>query len=142
MVLAQPLVISSEDSHFAYIIKGTRVLGDDIQLPPQRAECSTINTVTMCGAYHVRPSFVDSAMDHESSGVQQPHVPTINDFPLVVHLDKITLLDEGERDTERIDPERGWIDGIAECNMPSNALVEAISTYTPDQISWIGLFLI
>ena len=83
-------------------------------------------------AHHVRPSLVYSTMNHERSGVQQPHVPAIDDFSLVVHLDEITLFDEGEGDTEWIDPERGWIDGIAECDMPRNALVEAISACTPD----------
>ena len=69
--------------------------------------------MTMGRAHHVRPSFVYRTMDHECSGVQQPHLPTINDLSLMVHLDEITLLDEGERDPERIDPERGWIDRIA-----------------------------
>ena len=88
--------------------------------------------MTMGRAHHVRPSLVHGTVDHECSSIQQPHIAPINDLSLVIHLDKITFFDEGKRDTERIDPERGWIDGIANCNMPSGALVEAISTCLQD----------
>ena len=89
--------------------------------------------MTMGRAHHVRPSRVHGTMDHECSGVQQPHIPTIYDLSLVIHLDEITFFDEGKRDTERIDPERGWINGIAKCNMPSDTLVEAISACLQDE---------
>ena len=94
--------------------------------------------MTMRGAHHVRPSLVYSTMDHECSGVQQPHIPTVDDLSLVIHLDEISFFDEGKRDAERIDPEGAWIDRIAKCNMPGDALVEAISTCAQDSISRIG----
>lgn len=94
--------------------------------------------MTMRRAHHVRPSLVYSTMDHECSGVQQPHIPTVDDLSLVIHLDEIAFFDEGKRDAERIDPERAWIDRIAKCDMPRDALVETISACTQDKVSRIG----
>ena len=74
----------------------------------------------------VWPSVVNGTVDHERGGIQQPHVATVDDLPVVVDLDEIALLDEGEGNTERVDPEGGRVDGIPQRDVSRDALIEAV----------------
>lgn len=73
---------------------------------------------------------VNRTVDHERRSIQQPHVTTVDDLPVVVHLYEIALLDEGEGNTERIDPEGGRVDGISQRDVPRDALIEAVFACT------------
>ena len=89
-----------------------RVLCNNIQLPPQRTECPAIDTMTMRCAQDIWPRIMDSTMNHKCSSIQQPHVATVDDLSVVVHLYEIALIDEREGNTEGIDPEGGRVDRI------------------------------
>ena len=77
-------------------------------------------------------------MDHEGSRIQQSHISTGDDLPLMVDLDQVALLDEGKRNSERVDPECCGIDRIAQGDVSSDTFIEAVlASYQADQHDWI-----
>ena len=102
------------------------ILCNDIQFPPQGTECPPIYAMAMRRTQDIWSRLVDGTMYHERSSIQQPHVATVDDLPMMVHLYEIALLDEGEGNTERIDPEGSRVDWIPQRDVSSDALIEAI----------------
>lgn len=65
-------------------------------------------------------------MDQECSLVEHLHLPVIENVTLVIHAEKIALVDTVEIDAERIDPEGIWFDRISHGYVSSNTFVEAM----------------
>ena len=114
-----------------------RVLCNDIQLPTQRAEGPSINAMAMRRTEDIRSSFVNRTMNHEGGRIQQSHLTTVDDLPLMIHLNEIALFDEGEGNTERVDPESARVNWIAQRDVPSDALIVAIFAFGFIPVSWI-----
>ena len=57
-------------------------------------------------AVDIRSGCVYGGMDHVCCLVQEAVLAAINDLAIVVDLDQIGLLDEGEGEAEGIDPKR------------------------------------
>ena len=108
-----------------HVVESARILGDHIQRLPQRTERASIDTVTMRCSHDIRSGLMHRRMNHERRRIQQSALATINDLSLVVHLQEIGALDQGESDTERIHPEGRGIDRVTKCDVASHPLVEA-----------------
>lgn len=74
---------------------------------------------------HIRPSPVDSAVNHEAGGIDRMHVATFTflDLTVFVNEDEVRRRHVTERLGMWVDPEAIWADGIADCNMPTSALL-------------------
>ena len=64
-------------------------------------------------------------MNHIRRGVQQPAWTTINNLPIVIDKDQIRALDHAERHAERVHPEGGGVDGVAERDVARDTFVVA-----------------
>ncbi len=107
------------------VVKGTRVLGDDVQLAAEGAEGTAMDGMGVRGAEDVRPGGVDGVVDHVGGCVEEAAFPSVNDFAGGVYLDEIAGSDQGEGDAEGVDPEGGRVDGVAEGDVPGDAFVVA-----------------
>ena len=75
---------------------------------------------------NIRPCCMNSAVDHVCRRIQQPAFPAINHLSTVIDLNQITLLDQAERHAKGVYPERSWVNGVAQGDMSSYALVETV----------------
>lgn len=69
---------------------------------------------------------MDSRMNHERSGVQQPVLATFDHIAFLVHTNQIRGFDQTKRGAEWVHPERVWFHGIAVGNVSRNSLIVAI----------------
>jgi hypothetical protein len=81
--------------------------------------------MTMRRTHDIRPRGMHRGMDHIRGCIQQAAGPPVDDLPVVVHEDQIGGLDQGEGHAEWVDPEGGWVDGVPERDVPSDAFVVA-----------------
>lgn len=110
----------------AYIIEGTRILGNDVQWTAQSAKGTSIKTVGVSSADNIGSGGVDSGMDHEGSGVDVAVRASVNNLSLVIDQDKIGSLDKREGKTKGIYPEGSRINRITNGDMTGNTLIEAV----------------
>lgn len=108
------------------VVESTSVLGDCIQLLSQRAERPPVNAMAVCGRVDIWSSLVDGAVYHKRSRVQQPALSTTNNLALLIHLDKVRPLDQGECDAKWIDPESVGLDGVTDGDVTRYTLVESV----------------
>lgn len=111
------LLFSKHDAIEAFVqdmvvIERSEILGDDVEFSAQAAEGAAIDTVAVCCTKHLPPCVVNSAVNHESGGIEHPYWPTIYSSAFVVDEDQITLLDQRERYPERVHPKRGTVDRV------------------------------
>jgi hypothetical protein len=104
-------------------MESARVLRDGVQFPAQSTETTSVDAVAMSCRIDIWTSLVDGRVDHVRGSIQQSDFAALKDFTLFVDSNKIGLVDEGEGDTEWIDPESVWLNGIAESDVASNALI-------------------
>lgn len=81
--------------------------------------------MAMRRTHHVRPGRMHRRVDHVRRRVQQPAGAAIDDLPVMIDEDQIAALDQAERHAERVHPEGGGIDRVAECDVARDALVVA-----------------
>lgn len=67
--------------------------------------------------HDVRPSSVDSRMNHVRRGVEQANLASVDDFSFVIDANQIRRLDLRECHAEWIDPESVRLDGVAQRDM-------------------------
>lgn len=97
----------------------------NIKWLPQRTVTPPINTMTMRRTHHIRPRRMHRRMNHIRCRIQQAARPPIDDLPVVVHQDEVTALDQAEGHAERVHPEGGRVDGVAECYVACDTFVVA-----------------
>lgn len=69
---------------------------------------------------------MDRRVNHVRRCVKKPAWASIDDLSRVVDKDEIRFVDQGESDTEWIDPETIWLHRISEGNVSGNTFVETI----------------
>jgi hypothetical protein len=104
-------------------MESTRVLCDDIQRTTQTAETSSVDAVAMGCSVDVRTALMNGGVDHVRRGIEQLHRASFENFTLFANAYEIGSLDEGEGDSERIDPESVWFDRIAKGDMSRNTFI-------------------
>lgn len=77
-------------------------------------------------AQHVRPRFVDRAVDHVGGCVEEAVGPAVDHGAAVVDEDEVRFCYEAEGESERVYPEAVGVDGVAERDVPGDAFVEAV----------------
>ena len=108
------------------LMESARILRQALQLPPQSAESPPVNTMAVRSAHDVRPGLVDRRVYHVRGGVEQAVLAAVDDFAAVVHEDQVGFGDQAEGAAEGVHPEAVGLDGVAECDVPSDTLVEAV----------------
>ncbi|KAM5373884.1 hypothetical protein ACJZ2D_006713 [Fusarium nematophilum] len=89
---------SGEDYAFERAIDGvvfveaTGILGNDINLHAKGAECSAVERVAVSSAEHIRPSFVDSRVNHVSRNVEKTVLTAVDNIAVMVDENEIGLL--------------------------------------------------
>ena len=74
---------------------------------------------------HIGPRTMHRRMNHIRRGIQQPTRAPIDDLPIVIDEDQIRALDHAERHAERVHPEGGRVDGVAERDVARDTFVVA-----------------
>jgi hypothetical protein len=109
------------------VMEGAGVLGDGVELAAEGAEGAAVDAVGVGGAEDVWPRGVYGVVDHVGGGVEEAVivVAAIDDLAGGVDLDQVARLDQGEGQAERVDPEGGGVDGVAEGDVAGDAFVVA-----------------
>lgn len=110
-------------------MEGTAILGNSIQLPPQRTEAPPVYTMTMRRGIDIWSRLVNRRMDHVSRGVQQATWAAVDDIAFFVDEDQIRGFHEGKRNAEGINPEGGgvyWVLGKLSESLCTNTAAMAL----------------
>lgn len=108
------------------VVESTSVLSQSVDLAAQRAPCTTVHRVTVSSTDDIRTSGVHGSVDHVCCGVEQAALASIDDLAGVVDQNQVGLIDERESDSEGVDPEAIWVDGVAKSDVAGYTLIETI----------------
>lgn len=75
----------------------------------------------MSSTNDIGTSSVNGRVDHERSSVEEPIRASVNDLAIMIDLDQIRGFHQRKRGPEWIDPESGWVHGVAKSDMASDA---------------------
>jgi hypothetical protein len=71
------------------LVEGAAVLGDDVEVAAERAECTAMDAVTVGHAVDLWPRRMNGMVNHVGGTVQQATVAALDDVALVVDPDEI-----------------------------------------------------
>lgn len=109
------------------VVERTRVLGDDIKLLMKGAESSSVDGVSVSSAVDIGSSMVNSGVNCERSSVQNSVRAGVGeDSSLVVDMEKARGGDQGKVNSEGVNPEGSWVDGVTNGDVTGNSLVESL----------------
>lgn len=82
--------------------------------------------MAMCSSHDIWSSLMDSRVDHECRRIQQSVLSASNHLALLVDMDEVRPLDEGEGKSKRVHPESIRLDRVANSDVPGYALIESV----------------
>ena len=106
------------------LVERARVLRDDVQWPTEGAERSPVDAVAVRSAQDVGPGGMDRGVDHEGCSVEEADRPPVEDLAFMADLDEVGGFDLREGDAERVHPEGGGVDRVAESDVAGHACQE------------------